>query len=235
MITLEEIKSTALYKRNASLYDTVIDTYKGISNHKDGFCVYFYEQEQVDYSSHEEFKFYTNKLERINKSIKDFMSINIDKKLSTGIKDLTNLTETLLNNSELKAYDLNSYRSEVSQIQNSMCNDELLSIINGLKIEISDLNRNLPKIPKPLITNKLIVSGHSNNSINELFSMDLPIELKGPPMMNGFIFPLEVYNEQCILWTGDKPAPLIGTGTKELWKLRDNKWQMTQSKITWVS
>ena len=77
-MTLEELKATAIYKKNAALYDTVIDTYKGISNDKEGFKIYFYKQEQLDYSKHEEFKFYNHKLERINKSVEEFKSLNMD-------------------------------------------------------------------------------------------------------------------------------------------------------------
>ena len=57
-MTLEELRLTPLYKKNADFYDLIIDRYKGITNHKNGFNIYFYEQEQIDYSSHEEFKYY---------------------------------------------------------------------------------------------------------------------------------------------------------------------------------
>ena len=140
-MTLEELRATTIYKKNAVLYDTVIDTYKAISGDKEGFKIYFYKQEQLDYSSHEEFKFYTHKLERINKSIEEFKSLNMDKKLSKGKKELRVLTETLCSTEELKIFDLKAYRQKVSQIQNSMCNTKILDIINGLKIEISDLKK----------------------------------------------------------------------------------------------
>ncbi len=234
-MTLEELKVTAIYKKNAVLYDTVIDTYKAISGDKEGFNIYFYKQEQLDYSSHEEFKFYTHKLERINKSVEEFKSLNMDNQLSEGIKDLRVLTEALCSNKELKAYDLKAYRRKVSLIQNSMCNTKILDIINGLKIEINDLNRNLPKTPTPVVTHKFFVSKKSNKPVDQILTEDLPVELKRAPIMNGYVFPLEVYKKQCVVWTGHKPAPLMGSGFQELWEQRDNKWQCMDSSGTWVS
>ena len=234
-MTLVELKATAIYKKNAALYDTVIDTCKGISGHKEGFKIYFYKQEQLDYSSHEEFKFYTHKLERINKSVEEFKSLNMDNQLSEGIKDLRVLTEALCSNEELKAYDLKTYRRKVSQIQNSMCNKKLLNIMYNLKIEVSDLNRNLPKTPTPVVTHKYNVSKKSNKSVDQILTEYVPDELKRPPIMNGYVFPLEVYKKKGVVWTGHKPAPLMGSGTRELWELKDNKWQCVDSSRTWVS
>jgi len=234
-MTLEELKATAIYKKNAALYDTVIDTYKGISNDKEGFKIYFYKQEQLDYSTHEEFKFYNHKLERINKSVEEFKSLNMDNQLSEGIKDLRVLTEALCSNEELKAYDLKTYRRKVSQIQNSMCNNKLLNIMYNLKIEVSDLNRNLPKTPTPVVIHKCYVSKKSNKSVDQFLTENVPVELKRAPIMNGYIFPLEVYKKKCVVWTGHKPAPLMGRGFRELWELKDNKWQCVDSSRTWVS
>jgi hypothetical protein len=234
-MTLEEIRLTALYKNNASFYDMVIDRYKGISNHENGFVIYFYEQQQIDYSSQEEFNFYNQKLARIDKSVKDFISINIENKLTKGLKDLKYLTNILLANSELKAFDIDSYRSEVSRIQKIMCDDNMYDLLNGLKIEISDLNRNLPKTPKPIITHKFFISGSSESSSNNFFTLDIPSELKRAPIMNGFIFPLEIHKEQCVIWTGSKPAPKMGGGTRQLWKLSDDKWECITSNSTWIS
>ena len=234
-MTLEEIRLTALYKNNSSFYDMIIDCYKGISNHENGFVIYFYEQQQIDYSSHEEFNFYNHKLARIDKSVKDFISINIENKLTTGIKDLTDLTNTLLANSELKAFDINSYRSEVSRIQKVMCDDNLYHVLNGLQMEISDLNRNLPKTSKPIITHKFFISGSSESSSNNFFTLDIPSELKRAPIMNGFIFPLEIHKEQCVIWNGHKPAPKMGGGSRELWKLIDDNWECVTSNSTWIS
>ena len=234
-MTLEELKATAIYKKNAVLYDTVIDTYKGISNDKEGFKIYFYKQEQLDYSKHEEFKFYNHKLERINKSVEEFKSLNMDNQLSEGIKDLRVLTEALCSNEELKAYDLKTYRRKVSQIQKSMYNKKLLNIMYNLKIEVSDLNRNLPKTPTPVVTHKYYVSKKSNKSVDQFLTENVPAELKRPPIMNGYVFPLEVYKKKCVVWTGHKPAPLMGRGFRELWELKDNKWQCVDSSRTWVS
>ena len=234
-MTLEELKATAIYKKNAALYDTVIDTYKGISNDKEGFKIYFYKQEQLDYSKHEEFKFYNHKLERINKSVEEFKSLNMDNQLSEGIKDLRVLTEALCSNEELKAYDLKTYRRKVSQIQNSMCNNKLLNIMYNLKIEVSDLNRNLPKTPTPVVIHKCYVSKNSNKSVDQFLTENVPAELNRPPIMNGYVFPLEVYKKKCVVWTGHKPAPLMGRGFRELWELKDNKWQCVDSSRTWVS
>ena len=234
-MTLEELRATAIYKKNAVLYDTVIDTYKGISKDKEGFKIYFYKQEQLDYSSHEEFKFYNHKLERINKSVEEFKSLNMDNQLSEGIKDLRVLTEALCSNEELKAYDLKTYRWKVSQIQKSMYNKKLLNIMYNLKIEVSDLNRNLPKTPTPVVIHKCYVSKNSNKSVDQFLTENVPAELNRPPIMNGYVFPLEVYKKKCVVWTGHKPAPLMGRGFRELWELKDNKWQCVDSSRTWVS
>ncbi len=234
-MTLEELRATAIYKKNAVLYDTIIDTSKGISSHKQGFKIYFYKQEQLDYSSHEEFKFYNHKLERINKSVEEFKSLNMDNQLSEGIKDLGVLTEALCSSEELKAYDLKTYRWKVSQIQKSMYNKKLLNIMYNLKIEVSDLNRNLPKTPTPVVTHKCYVSKKSNKSVDQILTENVPAELKRPPIMNGYVFPLEVYNKKCVVWTGHKPAPLMGSGTHQLWELKDKKWQCVDSSGTWVS
>lgn len=234
-MTLEEIRLLPIYNKNAGFYDLIIDRHKGITNHKNGFIIYFYEQEQIDYSSHEEFKYYNHKLARIDKSIKSFISINIENKLTKGLNDLTDLTNTLVANQELKAFDVKSYRSKVYDIQKVMCDDNLYHVLNGLKMEISDLSRNLPKTPKPIITHKFIVSGSSDTSINNFFTLDIPSELKRAPIMNGFIFPLEIHKEQCVIWNGHKPAPRMGGGSRELWKLIDDNWECVTSNSTWIS
>ena len=53
--------------------------------------------------------------------------------------------------------------------------------------------------------------------------------------MNGFIFPLEIHKERCVLWTGSSPAPKIGSGFRELWKLSDDKWECVTFNSTWIS
>tara|TARA_B100000497_G_C7572605_1_gene345011 strand:+ start:84 stop:782 length:699 start_codon:yes stop_codon:yes gene_type:complete len=232
-MTLEELRLTPLYKKNAVFYDLVIDRYKGISNHKKGFIIYFYEQQQIDYSSHEEFNFYNHKLARIEKSIKNFISIDIENKLTKGLNDLTDLTNTLIANPELKAFDLKSYRSKVYDIQKVMCDDNLYHILNGLKIEISDLRRNLPKTPTPIITHKYFIPGSSESSIH--ITLDIPSELKRAPIMNGFLFPLEIHKDQCVIWTGHTPAPKIGGGSREFWKLIDDNWECVTTNSTWIS
>lgn len=232
-MTIEEIRLTALYKNNASFYDMIIDRYKGISNHKKGFIIYFYEQQQIDYSSHEEFNFYNHKLARIEKSIKNFSSIDIENKLTKGLNDLTDLTNTLIANPELKAFDLKSYRSKVYDIQKVMCDDNLYHVLNGLKMEISDLRRNLPKTPTPIITHKYFIPGSSESSIH--ITLDIPSELKRAPIMNGFIFPLEIHKDQCVIWTGSKPGPKMGGGARQLWKLSDDNWECVTTNSTWIS
>ena len=159
----------------------------------------------------------------------------MDNQLSEGIKDLRVLTEALCSNEELKAYDLKTYRRKVSQIQNSMCNKKLLNIMYNLKIEVSDLNRNLPKTPTPVVTHKYYISKKTNKSVDQILTENVPAELKRPPIMNGYVFPLEVYKKKCVVWTGHKPAPLMGSGTRQLWELKDNKWQCMDSSRTWVS
>ena len=117
----------------------------------------------------------------------------------------------------------------------------LQTIINNnlfyfvIEMEIGDLSRNLPKIPKPIIKYKFYITGSSESLSNNLFTLDLPSELKRPPIMNGFIFPLEIYNDQCLIWTGHKPAPRIGGGSRQLWKLIDDNWECVTSNSTWIS
>ena len=53
--------------------------------------------------------------------------------------------------------------------------------------------------------------------------------------MNGFIFPLEIHKEQCVIWTGSKPGPKMGGGARQLWKLSDDKWECVTSNSTWIS
>ena len=105
----------------------------------------------------------------------------------------------------------------------------------NLKIEVSDLNRNLPKTPTPVVIHKCYVSKKSNKSVDQFLTENVPAELKRPPIMNGYVFPLEVYKKKCVVWTGHKPAPLMGRGFRELWELKDNKWQCVDSSRTWVS
>lgn len=105
----------------------------------------------------------------------------------------------------------------------------------NLKIEVSDLNRNLPKTPTPVVIHKCYVSKKSNKSVDQFLTENVPVELKRAPIMNGYIFPLEVYKKKCVVWTGHKPAPLMGSGTRQLWELKDKKWQCVDSSRTWVS
>ena len=75
MVTLDYLRQKDFYKVNALLYDTVIDKYKLISNHDEGFQIDFIEEENIDYTNYEEFKFYNKKLDKILKSIQNIKSI----------------------------------------------------------------------------------------------------------------------------------------------------------------
>ena len=75
MITLDDLRQKDIYKENSLLYDTVIDTYKSISNHDEGFQIDFIEEEIIDYTNYQEFKWYNKKLEKILKTIQTIKSI----------------------------------------------------------------------------------------------------------------------------------------------------------------
>ena len=235
MVTLDYLRQKDYYKLNALLYDTVIDKYKSISKHDEGFQIDFIEEENVDYSSYEEFNFYNKKLDKILKSIQNIKSIDLNKKLDEGFLDLESNTRKLLAESAIFSNNIKNYRSEVTKVEKTIFKSGLLHDFGKLQMEISDLKRNLPKLSTPKIIESFKVSKEMSASYEEEIRTGSPKEFKRPPIVNGFVFPIHINDNSCVLYTGRIVGPLMGHGTKEEWSFDGVKWEKKDSWITWNS
>jgi hypothetical protein len=235
MVTLDYLRQKDYYKLNALLYDTVIDKYKSISKHDEGFQIDFIEEENVDYSSYEEFNFYNKKLDKILKSIQNIKSLDLNKKLDEGFLDLESNTRKLLAESAIFSNNIKNYRSEVTKVEKTIFKSGLLHDFGKLQIEISDLKRNLPKLSTPKIIESFKVSKEMSASYEEEIRTGSPKEFKRPPIVNGFVFPIHINDNSCVLYTGRIVGPLMGHGTKEEWSFDGVKWEKKDSWITWNS
>ena len=235
MVTLDYLRQKDFYKVNALLYDTVIDKYKSISKHDEGFQIDFIEEENVDYSSYEEFNFYNKKLDKILKSIQNIKSLDLNKKLDEGFLDLESNTRKLLAESAIFSNNIKNYRSEVTKVEKTIFKSGLLHDFGKLQMEISDLKRNLPKLSTPKIIESFKVSKEMSASYEEEIRTGSPKEFKRPPIVNGFVFPIHINDNSCVLYTGRIVGPLMGHGTKEEWSFDGVKWKKKDSWITWNS
>ena len=235
MITLDDLRQKDIYKENSLLYDTVIDTYKSISNHDEGFQIDFIEEENIDYTNYEEFKWYNKKLEKILKTIQMIKSIDLNKKLDDGFIDLESSTKTLLSESVIFSNDIRTYRFTVTKVEKTIFKSGLLYDFGKLEMEISDLKRNLPKLPLPKIIASFKVTTKVSAGYEGEIQTGLPKEFKRPPIVNGFVFPIHVNNNSCVLYTGRIVGPLMGHGTKEEWSFDGVKWEKMDSWTTWNS
>jgi len=235
MVTLDYLRQKDYYKLNALLYDTVIDKYKSISKHDEGFQIDFIEEENVDYSSYEEFNFYNKKLDKILKSIQNIKSLDLNKKLDEGFLDLESNTRKLLAESAIFSNNIKNYRSEVTKVEKTIFKSGLLHDFGKLQMEISDLKRNLPKLSTPKIIESFKVSKEMSASYEEEIRTGSPKEFKRPPIVNGFVFPIHINDNSCVLYTGRIVGPLMGHGTKEEWSFDGVKWEKKDSWITWNS
>jgi len=235
-ITLDRLKALELYQRNAAMYDEVIKNNQALVNSEGGCLVYFYSLPDVDFRSHPEFEFYPNKLEKIHKSLEAIIKIKLESKLTAAYEELLKKTNSLLIKDRITTVDLMLYASQVDQQSDSIFNNDLLGVIAKLKLEISDLNRNLPEIALPTIIESYIVV---NNDISEKShlrdSKEVPFEMKRPPMVNSLILPIDPNPKYSKIWKGYKFGPMMGHGNKEVWKLVKNQWRCCFSKMTWVS
>ncbi len=235
MITLDDLRQKDIYKENSLLYDTVIDTYKSISNHDEGFQIDFIEEEIIDYTNYQEFKWYNKKLEKILKTIQTIKSIDLNKKLDDGFIDLESSTKTLLSESVIFSNDIKTYRSTVTKVEKTIFKSGLLYDFGKLEMEISDLKRNLPKLPLPKIIASFKVTTEVSAGYKDEIRTGLPKEFKRPPIVNGFVFPIHIYGNSCTLYTGLKLAPLMGHGKREEWSFNGVKWEKIDSWTTWNS
>ena len=235
MITLDDLRQKDIYKENSLLYDTVIETYKSISNHDECFQIDFIEEENIDYTSYEEFKWYNKKLEKILKTIQTIKSLDLNKKLDEGFIDLESSTKTLLSESVILSNDIKTYKSKVTKVEKTIFKSGLLYDFGKLEMEISDLKRNLPKLSTPKIIESFKVTTEVSTGYEEEIQTGLPKEFIRPPIVNGFVFPIHVNDNSCVLYTGRIVGPLMGHGTKEEWSFDGVKWEKMDSWTTWNS
>ena len=235
IITLDQFKKLPFYKENTSLYESVFASNAFLINNKDGFIIYMYELIDKDYASHEEFNFYPLKLGRINKSVDAIKDILFDDKLSQEVENLVRITTIFLDKKNKNAHDLAIYDSEVKLITDAIFNNNLFPTIGQLKLEISDLQRNLPERPNPIITDAYIITTKSTSIYSQFELLDTPSEMKSPPIINGLILPKKITQGYCKLYTGFQLAPMMGHGAEEIWKTVNNQWECITSEIIWHS
>lgn len=235
-ITLDTMKSLELYHRNAAFYDEVIKNNQALVNSEGGCLVYFYSLPDVDFRSHPEFEFYPKKLEKIHKSLEAIIKIKLESKLTAAYGKLLKKTNSLLIKDRITTVDLMLYASQVNEQSDSIFKNDLPGAIAKLKLEISDLNRNLPEIALPTIIESYTVVIDNNSEKSHLSeSKEVPFEMKRPPMVNSLILPIEPNHKYSKIWKGYKLGPMMGHGNKEVWKLVKNQWRCCFSKMTWVS
>ena len=235
-ITLDTLKSFELYQRNAALYDEVIKNNHALMISEGGCLIYFYSLPDVDFRSHPEFEFYPNKLEKIHKSLEAIVEIKLESKLTAAYGKLLKNTNSLLIKDRITTVDLMLYASQVDEQSDSIFNNDLLGAIAKLKLEISDLNRNLPEMDLPTVIESYIVVNDDNFEKSHLReNKEVPFEMKRPPMVNSLILPIEPNHKYSRIWKGYKLGPMMGHGNKEVWKLVKNQWRCCFSKMTWVS
>ena len=235
-ITLDTLKSFELYQRNAALYDEVIKNNHALMISEGGCLIYFYSLPDVDFRSHPEFEFYPNKLEKIHKSLEAIVEIKLESKLTAAYGKLLKNTNSLLIKDRITTVDLMLYASQVDEQSDSIFNNDLLGAIAKLKLEISDLNRNLPEMDLPTVIESYIVVNDDNFEKSHLReNKEVPFEMKRPPMVNSLILPIEPNHKYSRIWKGYKLGPMMGHGNKEVWKLVKNQWRCCLSKMTWVS
>jgi hypothetical protein len=235
-MSVDTLKSLDVYRKNSALYDEVIKNNQALVNSEGGCLIYFYSLPAVDFRSHPEFEFYPNKLEKIHKSLEAIIKIKLESKLTAAYEELLKKTNSLLIKDRITTVDLMLYASQVDEQSDSIFNNDLLGVIAKLKLEISDLNRNLPEIALPTIIESYIVV---NNDISEKSHLrdgkEVPFEMKRPPMVNSLILPIDPNPKYSKIWKGYKLGPMMGHGNKEVWKLVKNQWRCCFSKMTWVS
>ena len=235
-ITLDTLKSFELYHRNAAFYDEVIKNNQSLVNSEGGCLIYFYSMPDVDFRSHPEFEFYPNKLEKIHKSLEAIVEIKLESKLTAAYGKLLKNTNSLLIKDRITTVDLMLYASQVDEQSDSIFNNDLLGAIAKLKLEISDLNRNLPEMDLPTVIESYIVVNDDNFEKSHLReNKEVPFEMKRPPMVNSLILPIEPNHKYSRIWKGYKLGPMMGHGNKEVWKIVKNQWRCCFSKMTWVS
>jgi hypothetical protein len=235
-ISVDTLKSLDVYRKNSALYDEVIKNNQALVNSEGGCLIYFYSLPDVDFRSHPEFEFYPNKLEKIHKSLEAIFKIKLESKLTAAYEELLKKTNSLLKKTQITTVDLMLYASQVDEQSDSIFNNDLLSVIAKLKLEISDLNRNLPEIALPTIIESCIVVNDDISKKSHLRdSKEVPFEMKRPPMVNSLILPIDPNPKYSKIWKGYKLGPMMGHGNKEVWKLVKNQWRCCFSKMTWVS
>lgn len=200
---------------------------------ENGFLLYLYTLNEEPYGEHKEFEFYPQKISRIKQSINAISKINLGSRLDNAYFQLSLNTENLLQKDEISTTDLNRYSSVIREQEDTLFENDFIEILNKLKNEISDLRRNLPNKKFPTIIQTYVVCKHSKSNLKE--SKTVPFEMKRPPMINSLVLPTEPNPEFTLVWTGYKVGPMLGQGTKEIWKLINGKWKCQSSKRTWVS
>jgi hypothetical protein len=236
ILTLDQFTTQAFYLENQNFYDSILNSSKSLINNKDGFIIYMYEFKEETFDSHNEFEFFPNKLTRISKTATEIKELNFEGKLAKGLEELALATRNLVDKQGINTLDLDVFESILSDVTESIFKNGLSEKIAKLKIEISDLQRNLPQRSRPLITDSfLITSNEGSNSISINDLIELPVEMKRHNAMNGLILPKTIQGPYAKVWTGFKPAPMVGHGTVEIWEKVSAKWKCISKEITWVS
>ena len=141
----------------------------------------------------------------------------------------------MLGKSTINSSNIKNYRSKVTKVEKTIFKSGLLQDFGKLQMEISDLKRNLPKLSNPKIIESFKVYKEMSASYEEEIRTGSPKEFKRPPIVNGFVFPIHINDNSCVLYTGRIVGPLMGHGTKEEWSFDGVKWKKKDSCITWNS
>ena len=236
IISLDEFKSQAFYQENPSFYESILKSNKLLLNNHDGFIVYMYQFKDEDFDSYSEFDFYPNKLDRISKTMSEIKKIRVEDKMTLGLEQLTNATNRFLDTREKNELDLEVFEAVIKQVTESIFKTELVDKLAKLKLEITDLQRNLPQRSRPIITDSFLINSQSGSTKYKAHDLlELPVEMKKHKAMNGLVLPKKIHSSYAKIWTGFKPAPRVGQGTAELWEKVGAKWKCISEKMTWVS
>ena len=220
--TVEEIS-----KDSDQFYQGVISLNKALFQIKDGFDVYFFEEDKADKESFTEKDFYKNKIKRIQKSF-EIMHVSMDyKKYIELIERSQNEIIELLSKDDFTEAEINQVRKLINELK---LKREFYIESKRMNQFIDDALKHLPSFSRE----KRILSKYNikEGAISKI--SDEPYTIKRISFDNHLYLSTSEKSSR-LVYVGYKPFRLCGGGTEEIWSLVDGQWQVSSSRGTWMS
>jgi len=218
---VEEIKS------ELEFYSAVLSSHKELFSSNSGFDLYFFNEIDADLSNFSEKDFYVNKLDRIIASF-DKMEEAFNPK--THKKHLIKSKERILEILEQKSISTTEI-DLITKILNSMELDKSFYDANSRKRAfIEDSIKNLPKSQGSIDILK------QYKILNQTATLISSVKTVGNRVCigNNIYFSNSKKNIR-LIYAGNTPFPMVGYGSKEIWKKTDTKWDMISTTMAWIS